>query len=183
MDDHVRGSVLVVDDEPTIAEVVARYLERAGYATRVAADGRRGDRGRCRPAPRPGRARPDAARDRRARGDAPASRPGPRPDRGDPADRQGRGVRSRDRAAPRRRRLRGQAVLAGRAGRARRCGAAPRRHLPDARGADRAERHDDRSGRPPRVRARRGGAADPARVRRAAVPRPPSRARCSRATS
>jgi len=39
MEDHVRGSVLVVDDEPTIAEVVARYLERAGYSTRVAADG------------------------------------------------------------------------------------------------------------------------------------------------
>jgi DNA-binding response OmpR family regulator len=36
---HVRGSVLVVDDEPTIAEVVSRYLERAGYATRVAGDG------------------------------------------------------------------------------------------------------------------------------------------------
>ena len=34
-----RGSVLVVDDEPTIAEVVARYLERAGYETRTAADG------------------------------------------------------------------------------------------------------------------------------------------------
>jgi two-component system response regulator ResD len=39
MDAHSRGSVLVVDDEPTIAEVVARYLERAGYRTRVAADG------------------------------------------------------------------------------------------------------------------------------------------------
>jgi two-component system, OmpR family, response regulator ResD len=39
MEDHVRGSVLVVDDEPTIAEVVARYLERAGYSTRIAADG------------------------------------------------------------------------------------------------------------------------------------------------
>jgi DNA-binding response OmpR family regulator len=37
---HVRGSILVVDDEPTIAEVVARYLERAGYETRVAGDGR-----------------------------------------------------------------------------------------------------------------------------------------------
>jgi len=34
-------SVLVVDDEPTIAEVVARYLERAGYATAVAGDGPR----------------------------------------------------------------------------------------------------------------------------------------------
>ena len=31
--------MLVVDDEPTIAEVVARYLERAGYRTRIAADG------------------------------------------------------------------------------------------------------------------------------------------------
>ena len=34
-----RGSVLVVDDEPIIAEVVARYLDRAGYETRVACDG------------------------------------------------------------------------------------------------------------------------------------------------
>src|ERR1700735_556204 len=39
MEDHTRGSVLVVDDEPTIAEVVSRYLERAGYRTRVASDG------------------------------------------------------------------------------------------------------------------------------------------------
>ena len=39
MDDHARGSVLVVDDEPTIAEVVSRYLERAGYRTRIAATG------------------------------------------------------------------------------------------------------------------------------------------------
>ena len=36
---HSRGSVLVVDDEPTITEVVSRYLERAGYATFAAADG------------------------------------------------------------------------------------------------------------------------------------------------
>jgi DNA-binding response OmpR family regulator len=28
-----------VDDEPTITDVVSRYLERAGYATRIAADG------------------------------------------------------------------------------------------------------------------------------------------------
>jgi two-component system, OmpR family, response regulator ResD len=34
-----QGSVLVVDDEPTITDVVSRYLNRAGYATRVAADG------------------------------------------------------------------------------------------------------------------------------------------------
>ena len=36
---HARASVLVVDDEPTIAEIVARYLERAGYRARVAGDG------------------------------------------------------------------------------------------------------------------------------------------------
>ncbi len=41
MKEHSRGSVLVVDDEPTIAEVVSRYLERAGYRTRVAPDGPR----------------------------------------------------------------------------------------------------------------------------------------------
>ena len=36
---HVRGSVLVVDDEPTIGEVVSAYLRRAGYETRLASDG------------------------------------------------------------------------------------------------------------------------------------------------
>ena len=30
---HVRGSILVVDDEPTIGEVVSAYLRRAGYET------------------------------------------------------------------------------------------------------------------------------------------------------
>jgi two-component system, OmpR family, response regulator ResD len=39
-DVDTRGSVLVVDDEPTITDVVSRYLERAGYQTRSAADGR-----------------------------------------------------------------------------------------------------------------------------------------------
>ena len=39
MEPNSRRSVLVVDDEPTIAEVVSRYLERAGYRTQVAADG------------------------------------------------------------------------------------------------------------------------------------------------
>jgi two-component system response regulator ResD len=34
-----RGTVLVVDDEPTITDVVSRYLQRAGYTTAVAADG------------------------------------------------------------------------------------------------------------------------------------------------
>jgi DNA-binding response OmpR family regulator len=36
---HTRGSVLVVEDEPTIAEVVSSYLARAGYEVRSAADG------------------------------------------------------------------------------------------------------------------------------------------------
>jgi DNA-binding response OmpR family regulator len=36
---HVRADVLVVDDEPTIAEVVARYLRHAGYEARIAGDG------------------------------------------------------------------------------------------------------------------------------------------------
>jgi two-component system response regulator ResD len=39
IEDHRRGSILVVDDEPTIADVVSRYLVRAGYRTRIAADG------------------------------------------------------------------------------------------------------------------------------------------------
>src|SRR5258708_3501062 len=36
---HARGSVLVVDDEVTIAEVVSRYLDRAGYDVAIASDG------------------------------------------------------------------------------------------------------------------------------------------------
>jgi two-component system response regulator ResD len=39
MNDADSGTVLVVDDEPTIVEVVSRYLERAGYETLGAADG------------------------------------------------------------------------------------------------------------------------------------------------
>lgn len=44
MDDRQRtdgasGTVLVVDDEPTIGEILARYLERAGYRAAVAHDG------------------------------------------------------------------------------------------------------------------------------------------------
>jgi two-component system, OmpR family, response regulator ResD len=35
------SSILIVDDEPTIAEVVSRYLRRAGYEARVAHNGRR----------------------------------------------------------------------------------------------------------------------------------------------
>jgi two-component system, OmpR family, response regulator ResD len=39
METDDRRTVLVVDDEPTITEVVARYLQRAGYRTAIAADG------------------------------------------------------------------------------------------------------------------------------------------------
>jgi DNA-binding response OmpR family regulator len=35
------ASILVVDDEPAITDVVARYLQRAGHLTRVAGDGPR----------------------------------------------------------------------------------------------------------------------------------------------
>jgi DNA-binding response OmpR family regulator len=34
-----RGSILVVDDEPSVAEIASRYLDRAGYATHTASDG------------------------------------------------------------------------------------------------------------------------------------------------
>ncbi|MFC9172692.1 MULTISPECIES: response regulator transcription factor [Streptomyces] len=37
--DAARGRVLVVDDDPTVAEVVAGYLHRAGYAVDRAGDG------------------------------------------------------------------------------------------------------------------------------------------------
>jgi len=33
-------SILVVDDDPTVSDVVRRYLERAGYAVTLSADGR-----------------------------------------------------------------------------------------------------------------------------------------------
>ncbi|MEX0973029.1 MAG: response regulator transcription factor [Solirubrobacterales bacterium] len=39
MDETPRGTVLVVDDEPTIVEVVGRYMERAGYEMHGAGDG------------------------------------------------------------------------------------------------------------------------------------------------
>jgi two-component system, OmpR family, response regulator ResD len=39
VDETPRGTVLVVDDEPTIVEVVGRYMERAGYETHSAGDG------------------------------------------------------------------------------------------------------------------------------------------------
>lgn len=35
-----RSRILVVDDDPTVSEIVARYLERDGYAVETVADGR-----------------------------------------------------------------------------------------------------------------------------------------------
>jgi DNA-binding response OmpR family regulator len=37
--DSPRGTVLVVDDEPTIVEIVSRYIERAGFEVHSAGDG------------------------------------------------------------------------------------------------------------------------------------------------
>lgn len=34
-----RPCVLVVDDDPTVSDVVARYLDQAGYGVRIVADG------------------------------------------------------------------------------------------------------------------------------------------------
>jgi DNA-binding response OmpR family regulator len=34
-----RGRILIVEDAPTIADVVARYLRRAGYEASVVGDG------------------------------------------------------------------------------------------------------------------------------------------------
>jgi DNA-binding response OmpR family regulator len=39
MAEESKGTILVVDDEPTIVEIVARYLERAGFETHQAMDG------------------------------------------------------------------------------------------------------------------------------------------------
>ena len=39
MSEVSKGAVLIVEDEPTIADVVARYLRRAGYETEVVGDG------------------------------------------------------------------------------------------------------------------------------------------------
>ncbi len=167
-----RASVLVVDDEPTIGEVVARYLERAGYRTRVAGDGPHALALCAQSAPDlvvldvmlPGLDGLEVMRRLRERALAgacdPAHRPRPR-------------VRADRRAAPRRRRLRRQAVLARRARRARGSRAAPRApHAASAAPVLEFEglRIEPATRRPWRRRAR--GRADRARVRPARVPRP-----------
>ena len=67
--------VLVVDDDPTVREVVVSYLRAARPRGRRGRGRRdRAARGMRDAAARPGRARPDAARHRRARGLPPAAR-------------------------------------------------------------------------------------------------------------
>ena len=118
--------VLVVDDDPTVREVVVSYLRAAEHEVVEAADGETALRLGTRDAPPdlvvldlmlPGIDGLEVCR--RLREDE--RRPG------DHADRARRGDRPRGRARGRRRRLRHQAVQPARAGAARRLGAAPRR--------------------------------------------------------
>ena len=163
---HRRGSLLVVDDEPTITEVLSRYLERAGYETRVAATA-------CRRSSWPGPAGPtwsildlmlpgldglEVMRRLRALDER-----GVRPRlpiilltaRGEESDRVvGLRLGADDYVvkpfSPNELVARVEAVL-------RRADPAPR-----ARAAARVRRPADRAGDPAGVRARRGGGADPA---------------------
>src|SRR4051794_9354697 len=122
----------------------ARGLPGAGRARRRAGGGA----GRA-GAARPGGAGRDAAAHGRAAGDG--GPPPPAADAGDPPDRARRGAGARQRAAPRGRRLRREAVLAGRVGGARRRGAA-------AAGRGRRRRRGGRAARVRRRHDRRGGA-------------------------
>ena len=151
--------VLVVDDDPTVREVVVSYLRAADHEVVEAADGETAlERHRDAPA-RPRRPRPDAARHRRDRGLPAAARGRGRP--GDHADRARRGDRPRHRARGRRRRLRHQAVQPARAGAARRLGAASgrRAHRAPAAGRRRPRR---RRGRPRGVPRRTSRSRSPA---------------------
>ena len=106
--------VLVVDDDVTVREVVVTYLRAAGHDVDETADGESA-LALLRDHPgRPGRARPDAARHRRARGLRAAAGPRRRP-AGDHADGARLGDRPGGRARARRRRLRHQAVQPARA--------------------------------------------------------------------
>ena len=176
-------TILVVEDESSIASFVSLYLKNAGYAVRTAATGaealdagRRADAGAD-------RARPDAAGHRRDRGlqaHPPALR------RADPdAHRPRRGHRQDHRARGRRRRLPDEAVQPARARRAREVDPAPR----DARAA-RARERGARARRP--ADRRRPARGDASATRRSSSRRRSSTcsgscsttaASCSRATS
>ena len=69
-------TILVVDDEPSISEVVGLYLRRAGYRVMVARDGQEALQATGKTTARPGRARPDVTQDRRVRDYPPDARQG-----------------------------------------------------------------------------------------------------------
>ena len=163
-------TVLVVDDEPIVRDVIVRYLRRDGFATLEAADG-------------------DRARELIETADPTlvvldVMLPGtdglelcrwirePLRPAGDHADRAGRGGRPDRRARARRRRLRDEAVLAARAGGPCAHRAAPRRGATTAR-PERLEFGDVvlDGARREVTRAGRAGDAHRARVRPALVPR------------
>ena len=101
-------TVLVVDDEPIVREIAVRYLERAGYVTREAGDGRTARAARA-GTTRPRRARRHAAGSRRT-GALPLDPRALRAAR-DHADGAWRGSRPHRGPRARRRRLHHEAVL------------------------------------------------------------------------
>ena len=141
-----RGTVLVVDDEPNIADLIELYLSREGFRVVKAATGEGGVRAVAEHRPRLVVLDVGPPRRRRARGVPPAAAdvddPGHLPHR--PRQRGRPGARPR----ARRRRLRDQAVLARRARRAGEGGAAA--HRGPGGGRDRAGRRRDDRPRPAR---------------------------------
>ena len=120
-----KGTILVVEDEPNIADLVDLYLSRDGFRVREEGDRRGRPRRDPRPAAAPRRARRRAPGRRRARG-VPAH---PRDERapGDLPHRARRRGRPRPRPRARRRRLPHEAVRARGARRAGEGGAAAHR--------------------------------------------------------
>ena len=118
-------TVLVVEDESSIASFVALYLKNAGYAVRTAATGSEALAQFQASQPALDRPRPDAAGHRRHRGLPPDPQ---ELRRADPdADRARRGRRQDHRPRGRRRRLPDEAVQPARARRAREVDPPPRR--------------------------------------------------------
>ena len=68
------AAVLVVDDDPTVREVVITYLSKAGHTVHVCSERQRGARLGGAVPTRAGRPRSDASRTRRSRGVPEAAR-------------------------------------------------------------------------------------------------------------
>ena len=162
------ASILVVEDDEQIAELMRDFLEAEGFRVRHAGSGRETTRAARAWPSRPGAARRDAARRVGLRDLPPSS---PRLERAGPLPERPRQRRRQDpRARSRRRRLHRQVRHAGRGGRPRQGGAPARSvvRVPAAAPLRRAR------GRPGRARGQLRGAtdrADGARVRAAARPR------------